>query len=354
MTKPLREDLGSIPLYVPGKALPDAVKLSSNEVPYGPLPGVADAVAEAAGQVHRYPDLAVVRLRDALAERLGVDAERITTGTGSVALIGHLMQSIADPGCDVVYSWRSFEAYPIAATVAGLSSVQVPNTPDHRHDIPAMAKSIGPDTRAVIVCSPNNPTGRTTTTAELDELFDAVDESVLVVVDEAYREFVTDPDSPDALERYGDRPNAVIFRTFSKAWGLAGLRVGYMIARPEVAATVRKCVIPFAVNNVAQAAASAALEAEDEMRRRVGLVVAERERMLEAVREIVPEVPDSQANFFWLPLGEDSVRFAAHCEERGILVRPFAGDGVRVTLGLPGDNEAILEGLRSFSRAKAS
>ncbi|HEU5127481.1 MAG TPA: histidinol-phosphate transaminase [Glycomyces sp.] len=351
MTEPLRADLDSIPLYVPGKALPEALKLSSNEVPYGPLPGVVDAIAAAAGQVHRYPDLAVARLRDALAERLGVDAERIAAGTGSVALIGHLMQAVADPGCDVVYSWRSFEAYPIAATVAGLRSVQVPNTDDHRHDLAAMAKAVGPDTRALIVCSPNNPTGQAATADELDELFDAVDPSVLIVVDEAYREFVTDPSAPDAVERYGDRPNAVVFRTFSKAWGLAGLRAGYLVGSPEVAAAVSKCVIPFAVNVLAQTAALAALEAEDEMRRRVALVVAERERVVAAAREFAPGIPDTQANFFWLPLGEAAVPFAAHCEERGILVRPFAGDGVRVTLGLPGDNDRMLEAIRSFTEA---
>lgn len=353
MTEPLRGDLESIPTYVPGKARPDAVKLSSNEVPYGPLPGVAEAIAEAAAQAHRYPDLAVRRLREVLAERLDVGFDRIATGTGSVALIGHLMAAIGSPGSDVVYSWRSFEAYPIAATVAGIRSVQVPGTPDHRHDIGAMAKAVGPDTRAVIVCSPNNPTGPVVTAAELDELYAAVDESVLVVIDEAYREFVTDPDSPDALERYGDRPNTVVFRTFSKAWGMAGLRAGYMIASPEVAETVRKCTIPFAVNNIAQSAALAALEAEDEMRRRVGLVVAERERVLEAARLIVPDVPDTQSNFIWLPFGADSQPFAAHCEERGILVRPFA-DGVRVTLGLPEDNDAMLSSLRSFSRTNAS
>ncbi len=351
MTESLRADLESIPRYIPGKALPEALKLSSNEVPYGPLPGVAEAIAAAALDVHRYPDLAVARLRDALAERLGVDSDRVVTGTGSVALIGHLMQAVAVPGAEVVYSWRSFEAYPIAATVAGLRSVQVPNTGDHRHDIAAMAKAVGPDTRAVIVCSPNNPTGQAVTAAELDELFDAVDPSVLIVIDEAYREFVTDPAFPDAVERYADRPNAVVFRTFSKAWGLAGLRAGYMIASPEVAAAVAKCVIPFAVNSPAQTAALAALEAEDEMRRRVALVVAERERTLAAAREHVPGIPDTQANFFWLPLGEDAARFAAHCESQGIVVRPFAGDGVRVTLGRSEDNDRALEAIRSFAEA---
>ncbi|MEU6858078.1 histidinol-phosphate transaminase [Glycomyces sp. NPDC046736] len=348
MTKPLRDELRSIPLYVPGKAVPDAVKLSSNEVPYGPLPGVTEAIASAAQHVHLYPDLAVVALRDALAARLGVDAERVVTGTGSVALIGHLMQAVGGSGGEIVYSWRSFEAYPITATVAGLRSVHVPNTADHRHDIDAMIAAIGPDTRAVLVCTPNNPTGPAVTAAELDRLFDAVPESVLVVIDEAYREFVTDPDCPDAVERYADRPNAVVFRTFSKAWGLAALRVGYMVAQPDVADAVRRCVIPFAVNAPAQAAALAALEADGEMRRRVDLVISERKRILTAAREYVPQVPDSQANFFWLPLGDKALAFAAHCEARGILVRPFAGDGVRVTIGLPEENDAVLDALREF------
>jgi histidinol-phosphate aminotransferase len=347
-TEPIREDLAAIPRYVPGKALPQALKLSSNEVPYGPLPGVAEAIADAAGNVHRYPDMGVTLLRDELSARLGVDAGRIATGTGSVALIGHLLQAIASPGSEVVYSWRSFEAYPIAATVAGLKSVQVPNTADHRHDVDAMIAAVGPKTRAIILCSPNNPTGPSVTAEELDRVFAAVPESVLVVIDEAYREFVNDPELPDGIERYGDRPNAVVFRTFSKAWGLAGLRVGYMVARPDVADAVRRCVIPFAVNGPAQAAALAALAAEDEMRRRVALVTSERKRVVMGAREIVPDVPETQSNFFWLPLGERAVEFAAHCEARGILVRPFAGDGVRVTVGLPEENDAILEALRDW------
>ncbi|MEV3937280.1 histidinol-phosphate transaminase [Glycomyces sp. NPDC049804] len=348
MSDPLREDLASIPRYVPGKAIPDAVKISSNEVPYGPLPGVVEAIAEAAENVHRYPDLGVVELRGVLAERLGLPVERIVTGTGSVALIGHLMQAVARPGSEVVYSWRSFEAYPIAATVAGLTSVQVPNTPDHRHDIDAMLAAVTPATRAIVICSPNNPTGPAVHADELDRVFATVPEDVLVVIDEAYREFVTDPACPDAIERYADRPNAVVFRTFSKAWGLAGLRVGYMVARPDVADAVSRCVIPFAVNTAAQRAALAALRAEGEMRRRVALVTSERKRTVTAAREFVPDVPDTQANFFWLPLGERAVEFAAHCEARSILVRPFAGDGVRVTIGLPEENDAVLEALRAF------
>jgi histidinol-phosphate aminotransferase len=166
---------------------------------------------------------------------------------------------------------------------------------------------------------------------------------VLVVLDEAYREFVTDPDVPDGLETYGDRPNIVVLRTLSKAWGLAGLRVGYLVARPEVAAAVRKVVTPFSTSMVAQAAALAALKAEDEMTRRAALVVKERERLLKAVRDLTAGVPETQANFVWLPLGDRATAFGQACEEQKVVVRPFAGDGVRVTVGTPEENDAFLE-----------
>jgi histidinol-phosphate aminotransferase len=162
------------------------------------------------------------------------------------------------------------------------------------------------------------------------------------VLDEAYREFVTDPEVPDGLETYGDRPNVVVLRTLSKAWGLAGLRIGFLVAAPEVAAAIRKVVTPFSTSAVAQAAALAALTQSDEVRRRCDLVVAERSRVTEAVRKLVPDVPDSQANFVWLPLGDGAADFARACEARGVIVRAFAGDGVRVTVGTPAENDAFL------------
>ena len=209
--------------------MPGAIKLASNEVPYGPLPGVVEAVTEAIAGAHRYPDMGVVALRAALADRLGVDPDRIATGCGSVALAEHLVRATCLPGDEIVYSWRSFEAYPIIAATSGATSVRVPNTAEHGHDLPAMAAAITDRTRLVLVCNPNNPTGTAIRKAELDAFLDAVPADVLVVLDEAYREFVTDPDVPDGLVTYGDRPNVVVLRTLSKAWGLAGLRVGYLV-----------------------------------------------------------------------------------------------------------------------------
>jgi histidinol-phosphate aminotransferase len=358
MTRKLtRADLAALPSYVPGRnpadlarelGLPEAIKLASNEVPYGPLPGVVEAVTEAASGVHRYPDMGVVALREALAERYGVSPDRIATGCGSVALAEHLARVTCLPGDEIVYSWRSFEAYPIIVATTAATSVRVPNDAAHGHDLEAMADAITDSTRMVLVCNPNNPTGTSVRRADLDRFLAAVPSDVLVVLDEAYREFVTDPDVPDGLEVYGDRPNVVVLRTLSKAWGLAGLRIGFLVAQPEVAADVRKVVTPFSTNAVAQAAALAALQQAEEVRRRCALVVAERERVTEAVRRLFPDVPSSQANFVWLPLGDRAAEFGAACEKQGVIVRPFPGDGVRVTIGTPAENDAFLAAAAAF------
>jgi histidinol-phosphate aminotransferase len=351
MTRLTRADLEALPSYVPGRSpadlarelgLTEAVKLASNEVPYGPLPGVVEAITEAAGGVHRYPDMGVVALREALAERYEVAPERIATGCGSVALCEHLARATCMPGDEILYSWRSFEAYPIIAATTGATSVRVPNDAGHGHDLPAMAAAVTDRTRMILVCNPNNPTGTSIRRTDLDRFLDAVPDDVLVVLDEAYREFVTDPGVPDGLRVYGDRPNVVVLRTLSKAWGLAGLRVGFLVAQHEVAAAVRKVVTPFSTSAVAQAAALAALRQEDEVQRRCALVIAERDRLGEAVRKLGVDVPDSQSNFIWLPLGGRSAEFGAACESRGVIVRPFAGDGVRVTVGTPAENDAFL------------
>jgi histidinol-phosphate aminotransferase len=351
LTRLTRADLDALPSYVPGRnpadlarevGLPEAIKLASNEVPYGPLPGVVEAIAEAAAGVHRYPDMGVVALREKLAQRYGVPADQIATGCGSVALCEHLVRATCLPGDEVVYSWRSFEAYPIITATAAATSVRVPNTAGHAHDLAAMAAAVTERTRVVLVCNPNNPTGTAIRRAELDEFLAAVPETVLVVLDEAYREFVTEPDVPDGIAAYAERPNVAVLRTLSKAWGLAGLRVGFLVAQPAVAAAVRKVVTPFSTSGVAQAAALAALDASAEVRRRCELVISERDRLTEAVRKLVPEVPQSQANFVWLPLGDGSAQFAAACEARGVIVRPFQGDGVRVTVGTPAENDAFL------------
>ena len=346
-----RADLDRLPSYRPGRSpadlarelgLPEAVKLASNEVPFGPLPGVAEAVATAALEMHRYPDMAAVALREAIGKRYCVDPARIAVGCGSVALAEHLVKATALGGDEVLYSWRSFEAYPIIAIGAGATPVQVPNTPTHEHDLEAMAAAITDRTRLVFVCNPNNPTGTAVRAADLERFLEAVPETTMVVIDEAYREFVTDPGVPDGLDVAGDRPNVVVLRTLSKAWGLAGMRVGWLAAPEPVAVTVRKVVTPFSTSLVAQAGALAALDAVDEMQRRVDVVVAERDRVYRALRDLGIEVPPTQANFVWLPLGDRSTAFAGATEARGVIVRPFAGAGVRVTIGTPAENELFL------------
>ncbi len=303
---------------------------------------MTEAVVEAMQSSHRYPDMGVVELRDALAARYGVAPERIVTGCGSVALAEILAKATCLPGDEIVYAWRSFEAYPIVTAGVGATSVRVPNTEGHGHDLNAMADAITDRTRLVIVCNPNNPTGTFLHKAELDRFLARVPSDVLVVLDEAYREMVTDPDVPDAIETYADRPNIVVLRTMSKAWGLAGLRMGFLIAQPEVAGAIRKVLTPFSTSLIAQAAALAALRQEDEVRRRCALVVSERDRVTEAVRKLGIDVPTSQANFVWLPLADKSAPFATACESRGVIVRAFQPDGVRVTIGTPDENDQFL------------
>jgi histidinol-phosphate aminotransferase len=352
MSRLTRADLDAIPPYVAGRSVADvarelgigeAIKLASNEVPFGPLPGVPEAVAEAVAQSHRYPDPSASALRDRLAGWLGVDPARVVTGCGSVALAELIAKATVLPGDEIIYSWRSFEAYPIIAAGAGVTSVPVPNTAAHGHDLEAMADAITDRTRLIFVCNPNNPTGTSVRKAELDRFLDRVPDDTLVVLDEAYREFVTDSEVPDGLVTYGDRPNVLVLRTLSKAWGLAGLRVGYLVAEPEVAGAIRKVLTPFSTNMIAQAAALAALDAEKEVARRCGIIIAERDRVASELHKLVPGAPGSQANFVWLPLGDRSVEFAAACERQGVIVRPFHGDGVRVTIGTPADNDMFLK-----------
>jgi histidinol-phosphate aminotransferase len=347
MTQPrLRAALDSIPAYRAGRPPAPGVgrsyKLSSNENPYPPLPSVVEKVAAAAASLNRYPDMGASALYAALGARLDVDVARLATGAGSVAVLYNLLQAACGDGDEVVYAWRSFEAYPIAVGLTGARDVPVPLGPGARHDLTAMRKAVTDDTRVVFICSPNNPTGPAVHRDELMELVDAVPPSVIVVIDEAYREFVTDEDSVDGLEVAQGRNNVVVLRTFSKAYGLAGLRVGYAIAPPPIAEAIRKCSLPFGVSQLAQVAAVASLEAEPALLDRVAALVDERARVVAALREQGWSVPDAQGNFVWLPLGERSADFAAHCDARGVSVRPFAGDGVRISVGEKEANDLFL------------
>jgi histidinol-phosphate aminotransferase len=290
-----------------------------------------------------------VALYEAVGERLGVPVERLAAGTGSVALLYHLVQAFCETGDEVVYAWRSFEAYPIAAAVCGAASVQVPLTPDGRHDLDAMAAAVTGRTRIVLVCTPNNPTGPAVRHRDVVRFLDAVPPEVVVVLDEAYREFVRSEDPLDALALQAERPNVVVMRTFAKAYGLAGLRAGYLVADPVVAAAVRACALPFGVSGVAQAAAAAVLSCEDVLLGRVDAIVAERERVRAALTAQGWHVPEAQGNFVWLALGEDTPRFAAAAEAAGVMVRPYAADGVRVTVGEPEANDLFLVVAEEFT-----
>src|SRR4051794_15163189 len=357
----VRRAVQALPAYKPGRNPADvareigverAVKLASNEVAFPPLPAVVKALATAAAESNRYPDNGAAVLTQALAGHLGVDPAQVVTGCGAVMLCQQLAQSFNDPGTSIAFAWRSFEMYPLLAQVAGARSIQVPLVPGRpggpadTHDLEALAAAIDETTRLVFVCNPNNPTGTAVRRAELERFLDAVPERTLVVLDEAYGEFVTDPDVPDGLELMRGRANVAVLRTFSKAWGLAGLRVGYLIAEdPAVAEAVRKTNVPFSVSTLAQAAAVAALASADEVRRRCEAVVAERDRLTAALRERGVDVADSQANFVWLPLAERTTEVAAALESRAVITRPFAGEGIRVTVGTPEEDDVFLAAL---------
>jgi histidinol-phosphate aminotransferase len=345
---PLRDAVAALPSYVPGARVAagaQAWKLSSNENPYPPLPSVLDAIAAAAAEVNRYPDMYATELVEALAEHAGVNADQVVVGNGSVAVLAHVLQAVVDAGDEVVFPWRSFEAYPIAVAVAGGVAVTVPVLADGRLDLRAMAAAVTPRTRVVLVCTPNNPTGPAVHRDELDEFLRAVPSDVLVVLDEAYLEFVRDPNVPDGVQVLGGHPNVVLLRTLSKAYGLAGLRVGYAVAAPVLATGIRSVSTPFGVSHVAQRAALASLlpTAQGELMERVAALVAERARVTEALAAQGWELPETQANFVWFPLGEATTTRAAEATSAGVLVRPFAGSGLRVTIGEVEANDAFLK-----------
>lgn len=349
----IRPTVAALPRYVAGAGVDqnELFKLSSNETPFGPLPRVIEAIKDAAASVNRYPHLTAAEIAAVLGERFDVDgsgpvgAEGIVVSTGSVAVLQQVLSAVAGDGDEVIFAWRSFEAYPIVVGVTGATAIQVPLTTDFRHDLPAMAAAVTDRTRAVLVCSPNNPTGPAVHETELRQLLDAVPNDVLVILDEAYVEFVRDEAAPDGPALLREYANLVVLRTFSKAYGLASLRVGYAIARPELAQVIRSVSTPFGVSGIAQAAALASLEetTEAELLDRVNSVVFERARVINELAKAGWDIPDAQGNFIWMPLGDRALEFAAEAQRAGILVRPFAGDGVRVSIGEKEANDIFID-----------
>ncbi|WP_042379775.1 pyridoxal phosphate-dependent aminotransferase [Corynebacterium resistens] len=388
----VRSDLSSLPAYVPGASVEGALKLASNESALASLPSVSRAIAEAAAGINRYPDMGGFALRQKLAEWFGGQAnnasafgtENIALGNGSSALCLQSIQATCSQGDEVIFAWRSFEAYPILTRIAGATPIQVPLTADHRHDLPAMAGAITDRTRLIFVCNPNNPSGTTITDAQLRAFLGHVPAHVQVVLDEAYVEYNRAEDQPDQLALLTEFPNLAVCRTFSKAYGLAGLRLGYMVGSTEFIEAVNTVGIPFGVNALSQAAGAACLEAQDELMLRVEETVSQRARAEAVIAELVGQgqghgsaddnhgessrgvgavavggkreglVVPSQANFVWLPLAERAQAFDEALKAEGIVARCFPGEGVRVTVTNEAETDRLIAALRKVLAAELS
>ena len=341
MVVTLRPEIAALQPYRQGRpAAADAFKLSSNENPFPPLQAVLDAIAEAS--VNRYPDGAATVLRGRLAERFGVTTDEVQVGAGSVSILLQLIQAAAGPGDEVLYAWRSFEAYPGLVTVSGATSVQVPLTPDATHDLDAMADAITDRTRVILVCTPNNPTSTIVTAAQFTAFMAKVPETVLVILDEAYFEFVTDPHAVSGLAELESYPNLVVLRTYSKAFGLAGLRVGWAIGASYILDAARSAQIPLSVTEPAQRAAIAALDIEAELLAGVDDLIERRSRVFAGLVAQGWTVPEPHGNFVWLAAGDETTAVAAMLEDDGIVGRVFAGDGIRISIGEEGSVERLL------------
>lgn len=363
---PVRPVFDTLPSYAAGKP-PAPVegltryKLSSNENPLGPVPEVARVLAEF-DAVHRYPDPLSTALRTALAGQLGVDAEDIVTGAGSLGALNQIIKTFAGVNADgvqdeVIYAWRSFEAYPILVGIMGARSVQVPNLPNGAHDLDAIAAAVTDRTRLILVCTPNNPTGPAVTESQIRSFLAKVPATVPVVIDEAYFEFCAASSIPEGeepplngLDIYRDYPNVIILRTFSKAQGLAGLRVGYSISHPQITRHLRVAATPFAVSALAERAAVASIEHQEAVMARVRHIVAERERVTARLRELGYEFPSTYANFVWLPLGERTGEFVDLMNRNALSVRAFGSEGVRVSIGEVEANDRFLSLCELFAQ----
>ena len=353
MNPQLRPEMAKLPTYKAGKKVEPvngltAYKLSSNEVAHAPLPSVVSAIVDAANEINRYPDPFTSKLVAALSEKFSVPVDQIATGTGSVGVCQQIVQAVVGAGDEVIYAWRSFEAYPIITTIAGAVNVQIPLTSDGLHDLTAMLSAVTSKTRVIFVCTPNNPTGGIVTQQQIDEFLGSVPKDILVVIDEAYVEFNRDKNAIDGLATMKAHSNVGVLRTFSKAYGLAGLRVGYFIGPSQIAEAVRKTAVPFGVSNIAQVAAIASLEHEAELFERVDEVVSERIWFEAELKKLGFNLPISQANFVWIPMGERTEEFAKRSEGIAVAIRPFPGEGVRISIGERQALERVIELAKEF------
>ncbi len=348
MTLPTRAGLDAVPAYRQGRSAPaGASKLSSNESPHPPLPSVVDAVQHRLATIHRYPDMGAAALRARLAERYGVDPALVTVGAGSVELASQLIHAVAGEGDEVMFAWRSFEAYPSLVRIAGATPVAVPLNAEHAHDLDAMLAAITPRTRLIFVCNPNNPTGTVVGAAELESFVAAVPHDVLVVIDEAYVHFDRTESYGAGIELFRRHPHVAVLHTFSKAYGLAGLRIGYALAPIEVAQNQRKVAVPFGVTDLAQAAALASLDAEAELALRIDEVVAQRDRLHALLVAAGWHAVASQANFVWAPSGDRTDELECLLKEGGVITRVFADEGIRISSGSMEDIDRVQSALQA-------
>lgn len=321
-----------------GKAPEDIIKLASNESPEGPFPGVIEAGTAALAESHRYPDDSARELTSAVAAYADVPEDHLWFGNGSVALLGSIALAVGGPGTSSVYGWPSFVMYRIISKWAAAAAIEVPLDGDFRLDLEAIRESVRDDTTVVYLCNPNNPTGTVVPGDGIAGFVESLPDDVLFVVDEAYHEFVRDPEYRSAVALALENPNVVVLRTFSKVFGLAAHRIGWAVARPETLAGLRKAQAPFTVTSVAMAAASTSVVQTDEIERRVGANAAGRHHLSGVLEERgVVHVP-SEANFIFVRLDGTSPDLADHFEREGVIVRPMSRGWLRVSVGNQHEN----------------
>ena len=340
-----------MPAYRPGKGaaqaeaehgITHAIKLASNENPLPPVQSILDAVAAAAAGANRYADHRATAVRQRLASWLGVSVDAVTVGAGSVGLLQQLFLTYVDPGDEVVYPWRSFEVYPVYTQLMNGVALTTSLDESHAFDLDAVAAAVTPRTKLVLLATPNNPTGTALSTAEMAKLIGGISTDTIVVIDEAYREFM-DPTLGDPVAELVPRfSNVVVTRTFSKAQGIAGIRAGYAIGAADVITSIDKTLFPFAVSALAQAAAIAAIDAAEEIAARVVAIKRERARVVAELTAAGWKLPDAQANFVYLPIGPRTDEVYLDLERRGVVTRPFSNEGIRVTISTPDENDRFL------------
>jgi histidinol-phosphate aminotransferase len=359
MTITFADKLARMPGYqagVPTGQAPEAIasgniaQLASNESPFPPHPKVVEAIAGAAGAMHRYPDPDATLLRRRLAERYETEPPRVAVGNGSCEILLAAAEALCEPGAEIVYAWPAFSMYPYLPALTGAREVRVPLAEGDVHDLDAMAAEVTAATQLLIVCNPNNPTATHIPAAEIAAFCERIPAHVTVILDEAYVEFQAHDDPDATLDLLADFPNLVVLRTFSKCYGLAGLRVGYAIGSPKFRAAVDAVRQPFSVNALAQAAGAEAILHQDDVLRRVESAVAARLTVDEGLQNLGLQTSDTHANFSWVDLGEaDEAAVIAGLAEREIAVRPgkaLGGPGhIRVSYGTAAENERFLHAL---------